>query len=238
MRPDVRPIAVAEARAVLFDLDDTLYPLDRFVLSGFAAVAAHLRREYRVGRRRALASLVRAFAGARGQELQCTLAEFGLPATMVPVLVGVIRAHRPRLRLPRPSARVLAALRPRWRLGIVTNGLPDIQARKVAALGLDRLVDTVVYAHDGGRPAAKPDPAPFLEAADRLRVPAVRAVFVGDDPACDVFGAAGVGMRTIHLGGGRARASAAQADAIVGSLTEVPHVAEWLVEGNGGVHGV
>ena len=31
-------------RGVLFDLDDTLYPLRRFVRSGFKAVAVHLER--------------------------------------------------------------------------------------------------------------------------------------------------------------------------------------------------
>ena len=33
-----------ERRAVVFDLDDTIYPYRRFKLSGFAEVARHLER--------------------------------------------------------------------------------------------------------------------------------------------------------------------------------------------------
>jgi len=61
---------------------------------------------------------------------------------------------------------------------------------------------------------------------------------VGDDPAADVFGAGRVGMRTIHLA--RRFAAGAHtpcgADATVRSLTEVPHVAERLVERDRGVY--
>ena len=231
----------AQARAVIFDLDDTLYPLDRYVLSGFGAVSAYLASSWGISRPAVLALLVRAFkGGARGRELQCCVAAFGLPVTLVPTLVQVMRAHRPRLHLPRASARTLAALRRRWRVGIVTNGLPDLQARKVEALGLAPLVDTVVYAHDVGARVGKPDPAPFLEAAARLRVPLSRAVFVGDDPLADVYGADRVGMRTIQITRrGRCGATVpVAADATVGELSEVPDVAERLMEGDGGIHGV
>ncbi len=230
-----------EPRAVLFDLDDTLYPLDRFVVSGFAAVAAHLERSWGVARRVSLVTLLRAFhSTARGRELQCCLAMNALSPSVLPDLLDVMRTHVPRLRLPRPSLRTLTALRAGWRIGIVTNGCPAMQARKVAALGLAPLVDSVIYAHDLGRGVGKPDAAVFLEAAHRLRVPVERTVFVGDNPVTDLAGAAGVGMRTIHVAGRRAAGAIVPhgADASVRILTEVPNVAEWLVERNGGVHGV
>lgn len=231
---------VSEARAVIFDLDDTLYPLDRFVESGFEAVAGYLERAWGVPRRAARAALLAAFRnGERGRELQRCLASFALPHSLVPALVDVIRAHRPSLRLPRVSRDTLVALRRRWRLGVVTNGLPEVQARKVAALGLSPLVDTIVYAHAVGARAGKPEAAPFLEAAVRLDVSPARSVFVGDDPLADIWGAAQAGMQSIQMTAYRGRLvrPSHAAGAVVRSLSEVSDVAERLVERNGRVHG-
>lgn len=217
-----------EPRAILFDLDDTLYPLRRFVLSGFRAVARYLAITHGVGERETFARLVHASRQHRGRELQACLRRLGLSDTLVAALVDVIRRHEPELRLPRASAEALAALRPSWRIGIVTNGFPDIQTRKIRALGLDDAVDTVVYATAWGSGGGKPEREPFVEALHQLGVEPARAVFVGDDARCDLFGASRVGMRTIYVAG--AAGTACYADAQVKSLAEVPAVAESLVE--------
>ena len=222
-----------EPCAVLFDLDDTLYPHRRFVLSGFAAVAAHVERFWGVGAAEAFAVLTRAYRSVRGRELQALARRFDLPAWLVPQLVEVIRAHEPRLRLPRPSVRALETLREGWRIGVVTNGPPDIQARKVTALGLQPLVDTVVYAHATGRGLGKPDRAPFVDAARRLGVRVAQAVFVGDDPVADIGGARQAGMFAVRLqrGGRQMWEAACAADAVIESLDEVPSVAMALIDG-------
>ncbi len=216
---------------LVFDLDDTLYPLRRFVVSGFARVSCHLADTWGVDAREAFAVLTRALRQTRGFELQAVVDHFALPPRIVPGLVEIIRGHEPRLRLPGVTARVLDQLRRTWLLAVVTNGQPDQQARKVRALGLGGLVDAVIYAHAGSG-AGKPDRAPFLEALGRLGVPAERAVFVGDDPVADIAGAARAGLSTIRvmprIAGGRTAAGAA--DAVVGSLSDVPATAEGLVE--------
>jgi putative hydrolase of the HAD superfamily len=188
-----------ERRAVLFDLDDTLYPYRRFRMSGFVAVADWLTDRYGADRRATLRILARAARGpARGQEVQVALAALQLPASLTSPLVSLVLEHEPRLRLPAPSLAVLRTLRrDGWRLGIVTNGAPAVQARKVAALGLDRHVNTIVYAAEWGSGRGKPDPEPFLEAAERLRVAPAHAVVVGDSDECDVAGATGAGMRAV-----------------------------------------
>ncbi len=223
---------MAETRAILFDLDDTLHPLTRFVMSGFAAVADVVEARWQVPRATALATLVSALASARGRELQVLAERHGLPGDVVPQLVDVIRLHLPVLRLPDLSAGVLVALRPHWRIGVVTNGRPDIQARKVQALGLHRFVDAVVYASEWGSGAGKPEPASFHEACRQLDVPEARTVFVGDDPDCDIAGARGVGMKTIWLPARVApptARAAALADVTVASLADVPAAATRLL---------
>jgi putative hydrolase of the HAD superfamily len=221
-----------EPGAVLFDLDDTLYPRRRFLLSGFAAVAQHLDRHWGVDARQAFLVLVDGLRTSPGTELQSLVGRYALPPWLVPQMVDLIRGHVPRLRLPRCTARTLARLRDDWRLGIVTNGPPAIQARKVRALGLEALVDIVIYAQAVGRGVGKPDAEPFLEAARRLGVEPWQVVFVGDDPVADIAGAHRAGMRTIHVRPRRpgGRHAEAAADAAVDSMDAVPRLARQLVD--------
>jgi FMN phosphatase YigB (HAD superfamily) len=217
-------------RAVLFDLDDTLHPLKLFVQSGFAAVAAHLERAMNLDRRDALEMLNEAAIGPdRGRELQVLIARFGLPPSILPDLVQLIRDHTPAIQLPPHSVRMLQILRPHWRLGIVTNGLPAVQRRKVDALGLAHAVDTIVYAAEHGARSGKPERAPFMAAVHALGVPVDRTVFVGDDEWCDLVGATRVGMRTVFLGAADHAGPSFHADAVVHSLLDVPRVADALV---------
>lgn len=220
-----------DSRAVVFDLDDTLYPRRRFVHSGFGAVAAALAAQ---GIDRDLVKRILTHAhegGWRGRELQVLLRTLGLPAEWLPILVNVIRAHSPEIYLPAETLAALKALRPGWQLGIVTNGLPQVQWRKIRALGLHRVIDAVVYAAEYGSGAGKPEPDGFLAVASRLEVAPERTVVVGDDARCDVGGAAAAGMWTVLF---RPTDSAGStepvtADATIASLLDVPMVADRLL---------
>ena len=135
-------------RAIVLDLDDTLYPHDHFLFSGFGAVARHVERRWGVPAVWAFTTLCRArFSGSRGSELQtlCELSE--VPIGTPRELLDVFRAHAPELSLPPASRAALERLRhDGWRIGVLTNGLPAVQARTVRALGLDSLVDDIVHA--------------------------------------------------------------------------------------------
>ncbi len=215
-----------EPRAVLFDLDDTLYPLRQFLESGFRAVAAHVHHTWGHDAAAVLAHLSGAFRRERGRELNVLAEHLALPIEVVPTLVEVLRAHTPTLHLPAPAGAVLAALRQSgWRLGLVTNGRPEIQARKIAALGVAPLVDVVVCAAEHGSGCGKPEAAPFLFACEALGVTPAQTLFVGDDLACDIAGAHAVGMGTIWLPPtecARPPAAAALADLMLPSLAGVP----------------
>lgn len=222
-----------DARAVVFDLDDTLYPYRRFKLSGFLAVARHLSARAGLDVRLGFAALASAARGRdRGHELQACLAQHDLPADWLPELVDVLRYHEPSLKLPLSSRRTLRALREDgWRVGVLTNGLRSLQAAKVAALGLAPLVDVVGYATAIGSGQGKPDPEVFAWMARTLAVPAARVVFVGDDEHCDVRGAAAAGMVPVRCAVWTSPgAEPTAARSIVHRLTQVPAIASSLVE--------
>lgn len=217
-------------RGIIFDLDNTLYPHERFVRSGFAAVAAHAERRWGIPADRAFVAMLRASAtGAKGAELQALCAQYALAAEeVVPELVQVFRNHAPHIWLAHGAASALERLRTDgWRTAVLTNGLPHVQSAKIRTLGLAALVDHVVYA-DEYAPGGKPDRAPFSEVLRRIGLPPAQCVCVGDDPVCDIAGARAVGIQTIHVvHPGRALADA---DAIVQTLAPVPQLAAALID--------
>jgi putative hydrolase of the HAD superfamily len=80
--------------------------------------------------------------------------------------------------------------------GAVSNNVHDYQRAKLDTAGLERIGILVGIDAVG---VAKPDPAIFHEGLRRLGTSAGETVYVGDNPAHDVIGAAGAGLRGIWL---------------------------------------
>jgi putative hydrolase of the HAD superfamily len=78
---------------------------------------------------------------------------------------------------------VLRALRERYRLAVVTNGIDRVQRSRLRASGLAPFFEVIVTSEGSG--FAKPDPRILQAALDGLGVPAREAVYVGDDAAVD-----------------------------------------------------
>lgn len=222
-----------DRRAVIFDLDDTLYPYAWFRASGFAAIASYLEQMHECDGRDVLRTLLQCARGERrGREIQTCLEEQRLPSTLLPVLVDVFRTHPPELNLPGPARGALRALRQSgWLTGILTNGHPAVQRSKIAALGLADAVDTIVCAAEVGASTGKPDPEAFLTIARCLDVSPARVVVVGNDEQCDIAGAAAAGMRTVLCTAWADRPAETAAERVAERLGDVPGIAEALLEG-------
>ncbi|MBN2477078.1 MAG: HAD family hydrolase [Pirellulales bacterium] len=188
-------------QAIVFDLDDTLYPERDYVLSGMRAVAAWAEAELGWPRKRSFAELQGLFEqGVRGDTFNRWLAGRGLPPDgRITSMVRVYRWHEPAIRLQPAVRHLLEHLGRRHRLGLVTDGYLEVQRRKVSALGVRRYLSAVVFSDALGRDAWKPSPKPFEAVLRELQVPATEAVYVGDNPAKDFRGARAVGMGTIRV---------------------------------------
>jgi HAD superfamily hydrolase (TIGR01549 family) len=100
------------------------------------------------------------------------------------------------------AAALLAAVRARAAVAIVTNNIRDEQVEKLRACGLDAHVDLLVASEEAG--VSKPDPVIFRLALHRLACEAAEAVMVGDSWAADVAGARAAGIRPIWFNPGGA----------------------------------
>ena len=93
------------------------------------------------------------------------------------------------------AADLLEALRPHGKIAIISNNVTVEQREKLRVCGLDRLLDAVVISEDVG--CAKPSPAIFQIALDRLGARASCAIMIGDSWSADVLGARAAGIRAI-----------------------------------------
>lgn len=125
---------------------------------------------------------------------------------------------------------LLEALRERGLLlGLVSNAFdpPDLLHRDLAQLGVTERLDFAVFSSEIGR--RKPDPAIFEHALDAIGVAAADALFVGDNLANDIAGAAAIGMRTCQAAWFQVdQSAAAQPDFRAFAQMDVLTIAEGL----------
>ncbi|HET9852261.1 MAG TPA: HAD hydrolase-like protein [Candidatus Limnocylindrales bacterium] len=222
-------------RAVLFDLDDTLYPERQFVDGGFAAVAGFLEPQLNVSAEALGSRLLELHdRDGRGRLFDALLAEH-LPAVEPPLLLAcvlVYRTHTPNLEPFDDVVETLTELRAGGlRTGLVSDGMASVQRRKLDALpAVARLLDQVVMTDELGAEHWKPSPLPFRVAARLLEVEPGAAAYVANDPRKDFVGARTAGLRTIRVGrlpdeGGGTMPSfecADDADEVVARFADLP----------------
>jgi putative hydrolase of the HAD superfamily len=157
------------------------------VRSAFAAEVAYYRPEAVRGRdadslRELRRDCTGVFLRAAGADLE--------PGSFVDAFMASIRFE------PLPGAlEALEGLRRRGLdLAVVSNWDVGL-AEHLERIGADQLFSTIVTSAEAG--AAKPDPAVFRLALERLGVTPARALHVGDEPE-DEQGATAAGMRFAH----------------------------------------
>lgn len=166
-------------RALVFDLDDTLYPEIEYVKSGFSAVARALGDE----------ALYETMYALFCEAPQGVYQRAGLNEADCRKAMDIYRSHRPKICLPKESRTVLEALKAKGcKTGIITDGRPDGQRNKIDALGLSALVDSILITDElGGCDFRKPNPLAFRIMAKRLDVSFSDMMYVGDNPTKDFY---------------------------------------------------
>lgn len=92
---------------------------------------------------------------------------------------------------------VLKQLKKKYRLGILTNNNRVQAGRIVTVLGISELFDVIHAATEGGW--RKPNPQPFRQIIRDLGCSADECMMVGDDNPIDLIPAGKLGMATYHV---------------------------------------
>ena len=93
------------------------------------------------------------------------------------------------------AAALLSALKPQMKIGVVSNNLLAEQQEKMKQCGLDVFVDALIVSETVG--VVKPDPLIFHVALEQLAVRRDETVMVGDSWASDVEGARAAGIPVV-----------------------------------------
>lgn len=117
--------------------------------------------------------------------------------------------------VPLEGGRALIDRLPRSGWAVVTSGRRELALRHLT-LGQLPVPDVLITAEDTAR--GKPDPAGYLLAAERLRIPATRCLAIEDSPA-GVRAARSAGMAVIAVTNSHPVSELRQADAVINSLT-------------------
>jgi putative hydrolase of the HAD superfamily len=188
-------------RAVLFDLDGTLYDRDRLARDLFHAQYAAFSHElrgiaYERFMRDAVAMDDHGY-GVKENGYRALVQAWGLDAALADRLVAHFWAsYGDHCNLGDDVRDVLAELRRRGlKLGVITNGPSAMQRRKLAMLGVEHAFDAILVSEEEG--VRKPDAEIFRRALARCGVAAHEALFVGDHPVVDVEGAHGAGLLAV-----------------------------------------
>lgn len=189
-------------RAVVFDMDDTLYDETMFVRSGFQSVARYLGLRFDLEEQKIYQMMLeRLNSDGRGKIFDSVLKLYNIYSPrLVEELIEVYRTHTPKISLYSDVVETLERLRAeQLKIGIITDGLHSVQKTKVRALKLQDLVDFIIYTDELGSGYEKPHPAAFLRAIEILNCEPTDILYVGNNPEKDISGANSVGMESAHL---------------------------------------
>ena len=189
--------------AIIFDLDDTLYLQADFKRSGFRVVARWLEEKHGVPTLQTLNvcnRIIRVHGPSHPQILNMMLKRLQLSQQLAPALVQLFRRHRPVIRTFSGVHRLLQTLRMQHHIGILTDGLPAVQKRKVYALRLGSCVDRILFSGDLG--LSKPAEKLYAWFEEQFHLPGAQLTYIGDNPHKDFIGARRRGWTTIRVSTG------------------------------------
>ena len=197
-------------RAVLFDLDGTLYDQRRMRAQMALELATFaFTQPLRAPRCwRTLAAYRRAQESMRSKpsrgttQLELAAERTGLGPREIEQIVGEWMFERPLKHLPAcRAAGVFDLLRFLTSRGVQIGVLSDYPAdAKLRALGLDGWFSVVLCSSDPKIGALKPDPRGFLAACERWQLDPGEVLVVGDRFDVDAAGAAAAGMPSVIIG--------------------------------------
>lgn len=175
-------------KAVVFDLDDTLYMENEFVEYGLKNAANVAETVY---------GIVNANEKIRSlyQESKANVFDRLVNAEKIKdkeiAVAGLVKAYRncePKNLHCNPGVLdLLKTLKKKGvRTGIITDGFADVQKSKIKALGIQEYIDKIVITDElGGVQCRKPNPIGFEKMLKMLDVKPQEMVYIGDNPNKD-----------------------------------------------------
>lgn len=183
-------------KAIIFDLDDTLYPERAFQKSGFAAVARYLKkRNFPV----TVGKIETIYARYPNRAFDELIKKYRLPVK-TRTLINLYRRHpSPKIFLYPGVYRILRRLKKQYFLGLITGYEYRSQINKIKKLRIKKLFDRIIYTARLKSP--KPAALSFQIMKKMANTKSGEIIYVGDNEKIDFIGAKKTGYRTVKYSG-------------------------------------
>lgn len=201
-------------KTVMFDLDDTIYDHKHHRLCGLQALQnvhprlsevplAELEWEHErllSGNYTKVLDRQQTTEESRLERMRLLFENYGIPLTDEETrrYTSLYRkAYDENTRAVPGVLDLIKALKPSVSIGVVTNGLHDIQLQKLRVCQAETLADYIVISGDLG--VRKPEKVIFEYALSQSGAKPEEAVLIGDSWELDILGASGCGISTIWI---------------------------------------
>jgi len=187
-------------KAVLFDLDNTLYDAQQYFLGAFNDISKYISAKHSLHQQEVYKTLV----GLWREKTSMYPYLFNDLLTFLHLsqdsLKSIIKIFNDYSGVIEPYPDVIPTLRAlqarNYKLGVVTDGNVERQKRKIELLTLEPFFDAIIYTKEI---ESKPSALPFSRALYKLKVKPSAALYVGDNPLLDFKGAKEAGIKTIRI---------------------------------------
>lgn len=184
---------------IIFDLDNTLYPEEMYVKSGFKAVAEYLSEKYEYNFDLLFSKIMNIYKeNGRGNVFNILVDDLNFNENVL-TLVYIYRYHFPEISLYSDSIPLLDYLKDNYKLALITDGRAFVQKRKVDALNIESYFDIIIFTDILGENFWKPSTEPYKLVLSILGCDFKDACYVGDDPYKDFKAPKELGMKSIQV---------------------------------------
>jgi putative hydrolase of the HAD superfamily len=188
-------------KAVIFDLDNTLYEELTYVMSGFQSVASFLSKRFNISQQLLFDDMLFFLdKDGRGAVFNNILEKHKLEndELMIKTLLAIYRNHTPNICIPDEAMDLLDDLkREGYKLGLITDGDSSMQLRKLESLSLTRKFDYILHTDVLGKDYWKPSLTPFRILLEILDVEVGNAIYIGDKIDKDLVPARNLGIEAV-----------------------------------------
>jgi putative hydrolase of the HAD superfamily len=187
-------------------MDDTLYDEIDYCRSAFTACAKYIVDNLHGPEPMTTEAVFMALwtqfnAGNQKKTFNTALEKFEIQydTETIKALVSAYREHTPAIELPADSRTVLDTLSPKYRMAMLTDGFLPAQELKVAALGIEKYFEYIVFTEQLGREFWKPSPAGFQKILEKFGEKPENCIYIADNAEKDFIAPNQLGMHTIQL---------------------------------------
>lgn len=177
-------------KAIIFDIDDTLYNEIDFVKSGYKVVSKDIAKKYNYKKGYIYSELLNLFKVSSKNVFDRLLKKLKIDYEQeyVDYLIKLYREHMPEISINKKTKKTLTLLKNQgYKICVISDGNYLTQKNKCISLGLYELIDKIILTDELGKNYWKPNPTSFEIIMNEFKLKENEMIYVGDNPKKDFY---------------------------------------------------